>query len=279
MASNSWFATGGGAGASDPASSLGEMSVHIPLDDDEGDIQRRQNSSGKSNAVMDAALGSLVGEGIGGQIAGNVLNMGKESAQRMYSSYARIDILRPYFAVELPELRSRLIRSFIPRKGAADPVPAELYGPLMLAFTLVTVLLFGMKAYGMRVQQGTLMGTSMAVTFGYWFGASMLFYVASFVFNTSISIVQSLSVTGYGLFGYCIALAMGTLSSDTRLFYLGWALFGGLASARMASVYAAHTADRKQGLIVGGVVWFVHWTYLLYIRLSYHSIYEAIANL
>ncbi|PNI77453.1 YIPF3 isoform 13, partial [Pan troglodytes] len=134
----------------------------------------------------------------------------KRQASRAFSLYANIDILRPYFDVEPAQVRSRtlclpagrggsrlesqhfgkprradhkvrrsrpswltrLLESMIPIKMVNFPqkIAGELYGPLMLVFTLVAILLHGMKTSDTIIREGTLMGTAIGTCFGYWLG-------------------------------------------------------------------------------------------------------------
>ena len=43
-------------------------------------------------------------------------------------------------------------------------------------------------------QEGTLMGSAFGVCFGYWFGASGLVWVAAYVCNSKITMLQILSL-------------------------------------------------------------------------------------
>ncbi|XP_075002842.1 protein YIPF3 isoform X4 [Calonectris borealis] len=84
---------------------------------------------------------------LGRQVADQMWQVGKRQASRAFSLYANIDILRPYFDVEPVQVRARLLESMIPVKMINFPqkIAGELYGPLMLVFTLVAILLHGMK--------------------------------------------------------------------------------------------------------------------------------------
>jgi protein YIPF3 len=59
--------------------------------------------------------------------------------------YAHIDYLRPYFDVEPKDVLNRLLNSFLPTKSNLDSLSNELYGPLMLIFTLSAILIYEMK--------------------------------------------------------------------------------------------------------------------------------------
>eukprot|EP00794_Sanderia_malayensis_P016816 gene16816-18512_t len=214
------------------------------------------------------------------ELGGKVWAAGKQSARKFYDLYANIDFLRPYFDVEPKDVAKRLAQSLVPKRpGKPQTVPGELYGPVMVLFSLIAVLLFSMKASGHTVQEGTLMGTALGVCFGYWLGGSSFFYFLSYICNTHITLLQILTLTGYGLFGHCITIFLTTLSHHTShmLFYMLLLVFGGLSSLKMIGVFVSRTWRKKHGLIVGLIVAGMHLLFLIYLHFAYHSVYEDVA--
>ncbi|KAM6183150.1 protein YIPF3 isoform 3-T3 [Erethizon dorsatum] len=171
------------------------------------------------------------------QVADQMWQAGKRQASRAFSLYANIDILRPYFDVEPAQVRSRLLESMIPIKMVNFPqkIAGELYGPLMLVFTLVAILLHGMKTSDTIIREGTLMGTAIGTCFGYWLGVSSFIYFLAYLCNAQITMLQMLALLGYGLFGHCIVLFITYNIHLHALFYLFWLLVGGLSTLRMGS--------------------------------------------
>ncbi|KAM5286328.1 protein YIPF3 isoform 2-T2 [Hipposideros larvatus] len=169
------------------------------------------------------------------QVADQMWQAGKRQASRAFSLYANIDILRPYFDVEPAQVRSRLLESMIPIKMVNFPqkIAGELYGPLMLVFTLVAILLHGMKTSDTIIREGTLMGTAIGTCFGYWLGVSSFIYFLAYLCNAQITMLQMLALLGYGLFGHCIVLFITYNIHLHALFYLFWLLVGGLSTLRM----------------------------------------------
>ncbi|XP_063122918.1 protein YIPF3 isoform X2 [Rattus norvegicus] len=169
------------------------------------------------------------------QVADQMWQAGKRQASKAFSLYANIDILRPYFDVEPAQVRSRLLESMIPIKMVNFPqkVAGELYGPLMLVFTLVAILLHGMKTSDTIIREGTLMGTAIGTCFGYWLGVSSFIYFLAYLCNAQITMLQMLALLGYGLFGHCIVLFITYNIHLHALFYLFWLLLGGLSTLRM----------------------------------------------
>eukprot|EP00730_Choanoeca_flexa_P000474 TRINITY_DN10210_c0_g1_i2.p2 TRINITY_DN10210_c0_g1~~TRINITY_DN10210_c0_g1_i2.p2 ORF type:complete len:315 (+),score=23.81 TRINITY_DN10210_c0_g1_i2:1426-2370(+) len=229
----------------------------------------------KSNGFVDSVTAA-----VGEQVATNVFNAGKQQAETLYTSYARIDVLRPYFDVEPADIRYRLFKSIWPQFSRAPQViAADLYGPIMLAFTLSAVLLLGMKAHGHTPQQeGTVIGTAFAISFGFWLTLVGLFYSLGFVFNTNISLFELASVTGYSLFAYCIVLTISHLHLAEYDFMISWLIIGTLSALRLGLVLRSRTPEPKQGILVGAIAGVIHWTYLLYLKMSYITLYNAVNN-
>ncbi|XP_014661383.1 PREDICTED: protein YIPF3-like isoform X2 [Priapulus caudatus] len=208
---------------------------------------------------------------------------GKQQAEKAWSLYGNIDILRPYFDVEPFEVRDRLLHSLIPKRPREGPMttPGELYGPLMVVFSLIALLLYGMKSSGHTVQDGTLMGTAFAVCFGYWLGGGCFAYFIAYLSNTRMSLLQMLSMMGYALFGHCIVTFLGTvLHTDAHLlFYVLWGVLGGLSALKMVVVLVSRTSGGRQRLIVCACVAALHLLFLLYLHFAYHQIVEELEGL
>lgn len=121
-----------------------------------------------------------------------VLNTGREKMQKTFNIYSHIDFLRPYFDVEPKDVLNRLVYSLMPFKN--DFLTAELYGPLMILFTLCAILIYQMKVANHSIEDETLIGTAFFVCFTYWIGLSFLASSASFICYSSISVFNYLSL-------------------------------------------------------------------------------------
>ncbi|XP_063094890.1 protein YIPF3 isoform X2 [Cavia porcellus] len=212
--------------------------------EDMGELHQRlrEEEVDADAAAADEEDGEFLGmKGFKGQLSRQVADQmwqaGKRQASRAFSLYANIDILRPYFDVEPAQVRSRLLESMIPIKMVNFPqkIAGELYGPLMLVFTLVAILLHGMKTSDTIIREGTLMGTAIGTCFGYWLGVSSFIYFLAYLCNAQITMLQMLALLGYGLFGHCIVLFITYNIHLHALFYLFWLLVGGLSTLRMGS--------------------------------------------
>ncbi|XP_059099942.1 protein YIPF3 [Peromyscus eremicus] len=214
------------------------------------------------------------------QVADQMWQAGKRQASRAFSLYANIDILRPYFDVEPAQVRSRLLESMIPVKMVNFPqkVAGELYGPLMLVFTLVAILLHGMKTSDTIIREGTLMGTAIGTCFGYWLGVSSFIYFLAYLCNAQITMLQMLALLGYGLFGHCIVLFITYNIHLHSLFYLFWLLVGGLSTLRMVAVLVSRTVGPTQRLLLCGTLAALHMLFLLYLHFAYHKVVEGILD-
>ncbi|XP_061694149.1 protein YIPF3 isoform X2 [Syngnathoides biaculeatus] len=217
---------------------------------------------------------------LGRQVADEVWQAGKRQASRAFNLYANIDILRPYFDVEPVQVRSRLMESVLPIRMINFPqkIAGELYGPLMLVFTLVAILLHGMKTSGTVIREGTLMGTAIGTCFGYWLGVSSLIYLLAYLVNAQITMLQILSLLGYGLFGHCVVLLVSYNVHFHLLFYTLWLLLGGLSTIRMVSALMSRTVGPTPRLLLCGTVSFLHMFFLLYLHFAYHKMVEGLLD-
>ncbi|KAM9364445.1 protein YIPF3 [Pholidichthys leucotaenia] len=217
---------------------------------------------------------------LGRQVADEVWQAGKRQASKAFNLYANIDILRPYFDVEPIQVRSRLIESMIPVRMIHFPqkIAGELYGPLMLVFTLVAILLHGMKTSGTVIREGTLMGTAIGTCFGYWIGVSSFIYFLSYLVNAQITMLQMLSLLGYGLFGHCLVLLITYNVHFHFLFYVLWLVVGGLSTLRMVAALLSRTVGQTPRLLLCGTLAVLHMSFLLYLHFSYHRVIEGLLD-
>jgi len=215
------------------------------------------------------------------QMQDNVTNMlwqsGREQATKAFNMYAKIDILRPYFDVEPVQVRNRLLASFVPVLPTAKKqpsIPGDLYGPCMLIFTLIAILLFQMKVSSHRVEDGTLMGTAFGLCFTYWFGSSGLLFGLAYLLNIQLRLLQILSLLGYAMASHCVVLFLSTIIHTYHshlFFYAIWLVFGGLAALRLVAVFFARTRDPKNKLMSSASVAFLHLAFLLYLHFAFHD--------
>ncbi|XP_052226506.1 protein YIPF3-like isoform X4 [Dreissena polymorpha] len=271
----------------DTSSSWSSQNAVLDMDDvagsDHSDYETNFSTSGRQGSGGEKMSGTYM-DSMKQRLQENVTNMmwqsGKERATKAWNIYGNLDILRPYFNVEPHEVRSRLVHSLLPQRPSDERqrVPRELYGPMMIIFTLIALLLFQMKTAEHRVEEGTLMGTSFGVCFTYWLGASGLVWVLSYVCNTHLTLIQILSMMGYGLGGHCVVIFLGTIihtSHDHLFFYALWAVVGGLSSLRMVSIVLSRTHGQTQRMIVCGAVAALNLLFLLYLHFAYHQIVEG----
>ncbi|KAI2657565.1 Protein YIPF3 [Labeo rohita] len=203
---------------------MGEMHQRMK---EEEEVTEEAAATEEDNGEYGDFLGmkGLKGQ-LGRQVADEVWQAGKRQASKAFNLYANIDILRPYFDVE-----------------PNQKVAGELYGPMMLVFTMVAILLHGMKTSGTVIREGTLMGTAIGTCFGYWLGVSSFIYFLAYLCNAQITMLQMLSLLGYGLFGHCVVLFITYNVHFHSLFYILWLVIGGLSTLRMVAVLISRTVD------------------------------------
>ncbi|CAF3480518.1 unnamed protein product [Adineta steineri] len=211
-----------------------------------------------------------------------VWSTGRTRAQEAINVYANLDLLRPYFDVEPKELLHRLLHSLTPRWPSPDEnIKPELYGPAMIVFTLAAILIYQMKLSSHSVQDGTLIGTSFLICFGYWIGSSFAISSMSFVCNTHLTLMQILSINGYALFSHNVVLLIATFihtGHDHLLFYGLWLIVGGLAAVRMMLLIMARTINPRYRILLGLFVVAIHMFFLLYLHFAYHELAETVSH-
>ncbi|CAF2905196.1 unnamed protein product [Rotaria sp. Silwood2] len=211
-----------------------------------------------------------------------VWTAGRTRAQQAINLYANIDYLRPYFDVEPKEILHRLLHVLIPRWPSPDEnIKPELYGPTMIVFTLAAILIYQMKLASHSVQDGTLIGSSFLICFGYWIGSSFAISSVSFVCNIHLSLMQILNINGYALFSHCIVLCLATFihtGHDHLLFYGLWCIVGGIAAMRMMFVIMARTINPRYRILLGLFVSAIHMLFLLYLHFAYHELAEIVSH-
>ncbi|KAK6489222.1 protein YIPF3-like [Huso huso] len=257
--------------------------------EDMGDMHQRikeeEEVSEEAAATEEGDDGEFLGmKGVKGQlgrqVADEVWQAGKRQASKAFNLYGNIDILRPYFDVEPIQVRNRLLESLIPVRIINFPqkIAGELYGPLMLVFTLVAILLHGMKTSGTVIREGTLMGTAIGTCFGYWLGISSFIYFLAYLCNAQITMLQMLSLLGYGLFGHCVVLFVTYTVHFHSLFYILWLVVGGLSTLRMVAALISRTVGHTPRLILCATLSALHMLFLLYLHFAYHKIVEGILD-
>ncbi|XP_064142721.1 protein YIPF3 isoform X4 [Loxodonta africana] len=201
------------------------------------------------------------------QVADQMWQAGKRQASRAFSLYANIDILRPYFDVEPAQVRSSgedrwepcpgvqlqdstlmlwwrhtgrtpdpgLLESMIPIKMVNFPqkIAGELYGPLMLVFTLVAILLHGMKT------SDTIIGYGL-------FGHCIVLFITYNIHLHALFYLFWLLVGGLSTLRMVAVLVSRTVGPTQRLL-----LCGTLAALHMLFLLYLHFAYHK---VVEGIL-------------------------
>lgn len=153
----------------------------------ETNVQQRKVQSNEGDTSI-----PMFNQSMAQTVGAFVLNTGREKMQKTLNIYSHIDYLRPYFDVEPKDVLNRLVYSLVPFKN--NSLTTELYGPLMILFTLCAILIYQMKVANHSIQDGTLIGTAFFVCFSYWIGLSFLASSTSFICFSSISLFNYLSL-------------------------------------------------------------------------------------
>ncbi|CAI4228097.1 unnamed protein product [Auanema sp. JU1783] len=239
----------------------------------------RQRSSTNPNMKTDGKESNLPFGDMQSQLGKMVWEAGSKQVQDTFKSYGRIDLFRPYFDVEPAEVRSRLIRSFIPRKPSQMASVPDLYGPSMIVLTMAALLLFNMKTSGYVVPNGTLMGTSLFVCFGSWLGISGIIYFIGFLLNTEMTMLKLISVFGYSLTSHCVVLFLSSVfhpSHDHIYFFLLVLLLCAPSAIRMGLIVCMQVRVPQYRMILGAVACFLHFVLIFYLHFGFHVMLEEL---
>jgi hypothetical protein len=111
-------------------------------------IQQRKPKDSNAESGDDVSQEiPILGQTVASTVGAYVFSTGKQKAQQALNIYSHIDYLRPYFDVEPKDVLNRLIYSLVPvdRRANMNALFTELYGPLMIIFTLCAILIYQMK--------------------------------------------------------------------------------------------------------------------------------------
>ncbi|CAB1312525.1 unnamed protein product [Coregonus sp. 'balchen'] len=182
---------------------MGEMHQRMKEEEVAEEAEATEEETGEDGEFL--GMKGINGQ-LGRQVADEVWQAGKRQASKAFNLYANIDILRPYFDVEPMQVRNRLIESMIPIRMIHFPqkIAGELYGPMMLVFTLVAILLHGMKT------SGTVIGYGL-------FGHCVVLFVTYNVHFHSLFYILWLVVGGLSTLRMVAALISRTVGQTPRL--------------------------------------------------------------
>jgi hypothetical protein len=259
--------------------------VAIEMDGNSGLHERGSGARGAKPASSSTSSGAFDGlqDKIVYEVAGRMFQQAQTQAGGFMNLYANLELVKPYFDVELSTVLRRIKQSFVPRQSSellTSGAP-DLYGPSMMVFTLVAVLLLGMKLSHKTVEEGTLMGSAFGLCFSYWVMGSLGMRFAAYLCGMPLSVLESLSLMGYGLSGYCLGLIVHYFLHPISpiLSTVALLISGGASAATLAAVFWGELRHRNpsKAAITSGCVGAVHFLFLLYIRFFYASLYDAAA--
>ncbi|PAA51865.1 hypothetical protein BOX15_Mlig002953g4 [Macrostomum lignano] len=258
-------------------------SAVIDMDDVEMTVESDNAPRGQQQQQQQQQGGPDLYKAIRDNMSSIVWQEGTKKAKTAISSYANVDLLRPYFDVQPMEVANRLLFSFVPARVSndANKIHSELYGPVMTCFTLVAVLLYEMKSSDHRVQEGTLMGSAMITVFGYWLGVSALVWLVAYICNAQVKPIQVATLIGYALTSHVAVVLLTTFFHSTqshKLFYLLWAVLGGLTTLKLVSTFVVRTPGHTERIVLCALVAILHMLFLLYLHFAYHKIVSDLSE-
>jgi len=258
----------------DDSSTINDGGVKIDLmsyDDGDQDIitkyppQQKQHDFDSIDLPMDF---EGLKDHLASQVAGNIFKDTKKQAQSFINFYAHIDWIRPYFDVVPTDVISRLSSSIVPGMKPEFEVEktADLYGPVMVVFTLISILVFTMKNSMSEIKDGTLMGAAFGVCFTYWWLSALWYYLLSFAMAMEIPFLHILSLSGYAMAGFCLSLLPKMLGLSNIVSMTFFALFGTLSGASLGHSLFKRARVQQSGIIAGALAFATHMIFLFYLN-------------
>lgn len=238
-----------------------------PGDIETGVAEQEQAPLMGGDNLLQGALGGVLGA-----VAQERAQGAFTATKGTVASWCSTDRLRPYLDVEAGQVGQRLAASFNPTKWAVilPEAPGEredLYGPLMIVLTMAAIVLAELKhGEGKVATDATLIGTSLGLCLTYWVLSSLFFYFLGYIFDSSMSIPQSLSATGYALFGFTTLLVVQQFMPVVA--YLDqflWILVVGLSCASLGMAFYHRATVKAQGMIAAGIVMGTQFLFLGYV--------------
>jgi len=112
----------------------------------------------------------------------------------------------------------------------------------------------------------TLIGTSLGLCLTYWIFSSLFFYFLGYIFDSGMSIPQSLSVTGYALFGFTTNLALQQFMPSVQyLDQVLWVSVVGISCGSLGMAFYQRATVKAQGMIAAGIVIGTQFLFLSYV--------------
>lgn len=230
-----------------------------------------------------------ISDQIAAQLASNVYESTKSQARGVLDMYGNIDLIRPYFDVEPHHVLRRLLFSLLPRRSSPlageatlpdiAPVPDEtnaaaanspdLYGPVMLVFTLALLLLFGLQLSETHLTDGTLLGTSLFLAFSYWLLSTTVYSIMAFALSSSLRWLQLLSITGYSLFGPCISVLVHCAGIGSFIDSMVMFTVALLSASSMAVLFFANTQQKNHAITFAATAFLVHFVFVVWVTSFY----------
>uniref|UniRef100_A0A7S4KI94 Protein YIPF3 n=1 Tax=Paramoeba aestuarina TaxID=180227 RepID=A0A7S4KI94_9EUKA len=221
---------------------------------------------------VDGLKEQLASQIAGSVLSGQILKDTSQQAKSFFDLNSHIDWVRPHFDVSPNDIFNRLIGSIAPTlRTDFGEGNADLYGPSMIVFTLISIFVFIMKEEASKSQQndGLIMGTAFGLSFTYWWVSSLWYYTLVFATGISVSFLHVLSAAGYAMVGYCIALLPQLLLLPEELTKFFFIILGLLSGSSLACLFffkaGGSLVEGGKGLLVAGLVFATHMTFLLYL--------------
>lgn len=196
-------------------------------------------------------------------LAFSAYNATKLQASDLQGKYAKLDLYRPYFDVNTKDVAIRLAFSLIPMRSYGSQIrKPDLYGPIVIAFSLASLLHTSMIQSQYSPADGTTIGLALFLALSYVIFMTFAFKLAGALMSDGHRWEQLCVTFGYGLFGLCIPVFAKCYLHR----YIGMLLLPFCSLASVFNVgYALSRGGMKEKLPIAASGACLHFLFILYV--------------
>ncbi|KAJ5070141.1 protein yipf3 [Anaeramoeba ignava] len=187
------------------------------------------------------------------------------------NEYRDINKVKPLFDINNPkEVLERLVESINPFRFINNKnikiESFDLYGPVMIVFTLAMLLLFAMKlTFNKNELEFFVLGKAISISFTYWIIFSVI--VNFLAFGVTLKFTTIMSITGYSIFGYCLTLAISLVNNSFG--FLSAIIFGGLSTAKIFLTLFFLSNQKEKIVAPAGICSLIHFIFIFYLKFAF----------
>eukprot|EP00993_Chasmostoma_nieuportense_P003255 NODE_3985_length_861_cov_79.245232_g3830_i0.p1 GENE.NODE_3985_length_861_cov_79.245232_g3830_i0~~NODE_3985_length_861_cov_79.245232_g3830_i0.p1 ORF type:complete len:268 (+),score=49.04 NODE_3985_length_861_cov_79.245232_g3830_i0:3-806(+) len=213
-------------------------------------------------------------DGLRSQVTEHAVQFVAHEAKAKASGFGRylsldwlIDLVAPYFDIDGFTVLQRIKVSLLPRAQPFSQHHPDLYGPLMINFTLALLLMLNIKAHQKR--EGTAIGTALALCFGYWVGGSAILLVLTYVTNTHLNFTNILCALGYAMSSILLLTPASYVLGGLKGITLLYIVVAACSCCSLGLTFKSATSSPERAVSTAVATGAFHLLFLIYVRYAY----------